>query len=248
MVSRTLSSIQVGAEADWSGAPYLSIDIDWAHDDVLADTIDLVEEHHVPVTWFVTHDTPLLARLRSHPDFELGIHPNFNFLLSGDGRTGRDAAEVLDRLMAIVPEAKSVRSHSTTQNSGLLDLFARRGLTHECNAFIPVQAGMALKPWRLWSDLTRVPYSWEDDVACLYGPESDAWPMSRLVGLAGIKVFDFHPVHIFLNTEHMDRYRKTLGWHYAPQELRAHIYEGEGSRTRFLELLRLMSPARVTQP
>ena len=187
MASRTLSSIQVDAEADWSVAPYLSIDIDWVHDDVLADTIDLVEEYRVPVTWFVTHDTPLLARLRSHPDFELGIHPNFNFLLSGDGRAGRDAAEVLDRLMAIVPEAKSVRSHSTTQNSGLLDLFTRRGLTHECNAFIPVQAGMALKPWRLWSDLTRVPYSWEDDVACLYGPESDAWPMSRLVGLAGIQ-------------------------------------------------------------
>ena len=246
MERRTLSGIQVGAEADWSGAPYLSIDIDWAHDDVLADTIDLVEEYRVPTTWFVTHDTPLLARLRSHPDYELGIHPNFNFLLSGDDRAGRDAAEVVDRLMAIVPEAKSVRSHSTTQNSGLLDLFARRGLTHECNTFIPVQSGMALKPWRLWSDLTRVPYSWEDDVACLYGSDG-VWPMSRLVGLEGIKVFDFHPVHIFLNTEHMNRYEKTREWHRSPQELRAHRYEGEGTRTRFLEFLRLASPARLTQ-
>lgn len=248
MASRTLSSIQVGAEADWSGAPYLSIDIDWAHDDVLADTIDLVEEYRVPVTWFVTHDTPLLARLRSHPDFELGIHPNFNFLLSGDGRAGRDAIEVVDRMMAIVPEAKSVRSHSTTQNSGLLDLFARRGLTHECNTFIPIQSGMALKPWRLWNELTRVPYCWEDDVVCLYGPESGHWPMNRLIGVEGIKVFDFHPVHIFLNTEHMDRYEMTRAWHRAPQELRAHRYVGEGTRTRFLEFLRLMSPARVAQP
>ena len=248
MARRTLSSIQVGKKADWSGAPYLSIDIDWAHDDVLAETIDLVEEYRVPATWFVTHETPLLTRLRSHPDFELGIHPNFNFLLSGDGRAGRNATEVVDRLMAIVPEAKSVRSHSTTQNSGLLDLFARRGLTHECNTFIPVQSGMALKPWRLWSELTRVPYFWEDDVACLYGPESSAWTMSRLIGLKGIKVFNFHPVHIFLNTEHMDRYEKTRAWHRAPQELRAHRYEGEGSRTHFLELLRLMSQARVDQP
>lgn len=52
MARRTLSSIQVGAEADWSGAPYLSIDIDRAHGDVLLDTIDLVEEYRVPVTWF----------------------------------------------------------------------------------------------------------------------------------------------------------------------------------------------------
>jgi hypothetical protein len=245
MSRRTLCSIQVGAETDWAGAPYLSIDIDWAHDEILADTIDLVEAYRVPVTWFVTHDTPLLARLRSNPDFELGIHPNFNFLLGGDDRAGRDAAEVLDRLLAIVPEAKSVRSHSTTQNSGLLDLFARRGLTHECNSFIPVQSGIELKPWRLWSELTRVPYLWEDDVACLYGPDGD-WPMSRLLGLRGIKVFDFHPVHIFLNTEHMDRYEKTRAWHRSPQELSAHRYEAEGTRTRFLEYLRLASAARMT--
>jgi hypothetical protein len=248
MASKTISSIQVDSAASWSQKPYLTLDIDWAHDDILADAIELVEAHQVPATWFVTHDTPLLSRLRSNPDFELGIHPNFNFLLSGDGRDGRDAAEVLDRLMAVVPEAKSVRSHSTTQSSGLLDLFARKGLTHECNTFIPVQSGMALKPWRLWSDLTRVPYSWEDDVACLYGQESGAWPMSRLIGLEGIKVFDFHPIHVFLNTEHMDRYEKTRAWHRSPQELKAHRYEGEGSRTRFLEFLRLTSPARATQP
>jgi hypothetical protein len=246
MTSRTLSSIQVDGESEWSKVPYLSIDIDWAHDDILADTIDLVEEYGVPATWFVTHDTPQLSRLRSNPDFELGIHPNFNFLLNGDDRAGRNATEVTDRLLAIVPEAKSVRSHSTTQSSGLLDLFTRRGLTHECNAFIPVQSGITLKPWRLWSDLTRVPYFWEDDVACLYGLNG-ALSISQLISLEGIKVFDFHPVHIFLNTEHMDRYEKTREWHGSPQELQAHRYDGKGTRSRFLEFLRLMSSARMTQ-
>jgi|APTNR8051073442_1049403.scaffolds.fasta_scaffold04964_6 hypothetical protein len=97
MAARTLSSIKVGSEADWSGARYLSIDIDWAHDYMLADTIDLVEECRVPVTWFVTHDTPLLARLQGNPYFELGIHSVFSFLLSCDDCVGRDAAEVNDR-------------------------------------------------------------------------------------------------------------------------------------------------------
>jgi hypothetical protein len=46
----------------------------------------------------------------------------------------------------------------------------------------------------------------------------------------------------------MDRYEKTRAWHQSPQELLAHRYEGEGSRSRFLEFLRLMSPARVAQP
>lgn len=242
----TISSIRVDAVADWSKVPYLTLDIDWAHDEILADTIDLVEENRVPATWFVTHDTPLLSRLRNNPRFELGIHPNFNFLLDGDGRAGRDVAEVLDRLLAIVPEAKCVRSHSTTQSSGLLDHFVRRGLTHECNAFIPVQSGIELKPWRLWSGLTRVPYFWEDDVACLYGRD-ETLPMSRLVSLEGIKVFDFHPVHIFLNTENMDRYEKTREWHRTPKELRAHRHTGEGTRTRFLDFLRLTSSLRLMQ-
>ena len=241
-----ISSIQTGTGTSWSTIPYLTLDIDWAHDDILADAIDLVEEYQVPATWFVTHGTPLLSRLRSNPDFELGIHPNFNFLLSGDDRAGRDVDEVVDRLLVIVPEAKCVRSHSTTQSSGLLDLFARRGMSHECNSFIPVQSGIELKPWRLWTGLTRVPYFWEDDVACLYGGEK-APPMSRLVGLAGIKVFDFHPVHIFLNTENMQRYEHTREWHGFPQQLLAHRYVGEGTRTRFLELLHLLSSARSSQ-
>ena len=241
-----ISSIQIEAEASWSEIPYLTLDIDWAHDDILADTIELVEKYRVPATWFVTHDTPLLSRLRSNPDFELGIHPNFNWLLSGDDRAGRDADEVVDRLLAIVPEAKCVRSHSTTQSSGLLDLFARRGLSHECNSFIPVQSGIELKPWRLWTGLTRVPYFWEDDVACLYSCEN-ALPMSRLVSLAGIKVFDFHPVHIFLNTENMHRYEQAREWHRFPKKLLAHRYNGEGSRTRFLEILQLSSSARSPQ-
>ena len=239
-MSRTISEIQVDSQADWSANSYLTIDIDWAHDDILADTIDLVEEFNVPATWFVTHDTPLLQRLRGNPDFELGIHPNFNFLFDGDCRVGRDAAEVIGRLLAIVPEAKSVRSHSTTQSSGLLDLFKRCGLTHECNSFIPVQSGIELKPWRLWTGLTRVPYFWEDDVACLYGA-SDAKPMSELVNWPGIRVFDFHPIHVFLNTESMIRYEQTRGLHQSPRELLVHRCCSEGTRSRFLELLGLIS-------
>ena len=71
--------------------------------------------------------------------------------------------------------------------------------------------------------------------------------MSHLVTLAGLKVFDFHPIHVFLNTEHMDRYEQTRAWHQSPQELRAHRYEGEGTRTRFLEFLRLTSSERSLQ-
>ena len=72
----------------WRGRVFLTLDLDWACDGVLEDTIDLVEGEDVSATWFVTHDTPLLERIRSNPRFELGIHPNFNGLLGlGQGAT-----------------------------------------------------------------------------------------------------------------------------------------------------------------
>lgn len=203
-----IQSIVVEDNSTWKHKVFLTFDIDWVHDDVLSNTIDLVEQYGVSATWFVTHDTPVLERLRDNPAFELGIHPNFNFLLQGDDRNGSNAEEVVARLLAILPEARSVRCHSMTQNSNLLDLFLSKGLTHDCNHFIPEQINLHLKPWKLWNGLIRVPYFWEDDVACLYEQNT---PILELQERSGLKVFDFHPIHIFLNTEHLDRYEKTGG-------------------------------------
>lgn len=234
-MSRTISGIQIGQGAAELRCSLLTLDLDWAHDVVVADTIDLVEQHGIPATWFVTHETPALERLRSNPLFELGIHPNFNFLLQGSHRAGRDAAEVLDRLLAIVPEARSVRSHSVTQSSVLLELFRSRGLTHECNTFIPWQAGISLKPWSLDNGLVRVPYFWEDDVA--FARSDGSTNMEILTHLPGLKVFDFHPIHVFLNTEDADRYERTRPLHRRPGELLEHRCRGRGTRTIFQELL-----------
>ena len=109
-----ISSIDIEDDSSWLDAFFLTFDIDWANDDVLNDTIDLIEDKDVTATWFVTHDTSLLSRLRQNSKFELGIHPNFNWLLEGDDRNGRNAREVIERLLAIVPEATSVRSHAMT--------------------------------------------------------------------------------------------------------------------------------------
>ena len=234
VISGIISSIHVEQPHTWEDKIYLTFDIDWAHDDILMDTLELVEEAGVCATWFVTHDTPLLGMLRANPKFELGIHPNFNFLLQGDDRRGRTAAEVIDRMLAIVPEAKSVRSHSMVQSSVLLDLFKEKGLTHDCNHFIPEHANLSLKPWKHWNGLTRVPYHWEDDVACMY-PQGR--PVEELLARPGLKVFDFHPIHVYLNTEQIARYERTRPMHKVPHELIQHRHNGEGTRNALRSLI-----------
>lgn len=240
MISATISSLKSDDPFSWSGKVFLTFDLDWAHDDVVLDTIDLLETADVSATWFVTHDTPVLARLRKNPRFELGIHPNFNWLLAGDPRNGKDPKEVVRQMMDLVPEAKCVRSHSMAQSSGLLDVFASVGLTHDVNHFIPASVGADLVPWTLWNGMTRVPYFWEDDIACLYESKGLKEPsvMDASKTGKGVKVFDFHPIHIFLNTEDIQRYERTRPIHQNPHVLLEHRYHGYGTRSRLLELIR----------
>ena len=230
-----IKSINEKKPETWKSKVFLTMDIDWAHDDILSDTIDIVEQADSSATWFVTHDSVVLERLRSNPKFELGIHPNFNSLFNGEKEKGANSDEILERILEIVPEAKSVRSHSMTQSSVLLNLFKSKSLTHDCNTYIPNGAEIVLKPWKHWNEMTRVPYFWEDDVACMYDNNAT---IEELVQCDGLKVFDFHPIHIFLNTESLDRYERTRHLHQKPEELIKHRYEGEGSRTRLLRLLK----------
>lgn len=238
----TISAIAIEKENSWSNKLFLTFDIDWANDDVLNDTIDLIECYDVAATWFATHETQVLDRLRENPKFEVGIHPNFNFLLEGKHNAGRSASEIVQCLMSIVPQAKTVRSHSMTQSSAILNIFKDFGLTHDANHFIPNHSGLELKPWMLWNGLCRVPYSWEDDVHILYevnGIQQRSTLDIALSASVGLKAFDFHPIHVFLNTESLDRYERTRSLHQSPKELIKYRYEGYGTRSRLIELLKL---------
>lgn len=216
--------------------PVITFDVDWANDEVLADTIDLVARANASAVWFATHDTPLLKILMTNKKYEVGIHPNFNWLLQGDKRNGSTAEEVIERLLSIVPSAKSARSHSVTQSARLSEIYLHRGLTHESNDYIPAATGLTLQPWSMGNGLIKVPYFWSDELVCFKGWTAT---MAELTGRPGLKVFNFHPIHVFLNTENLDRYERTRPLHHKPNELIKHRYEGEGTRTRLLELLKL---------
>jgi len=199
----TISSIDPAMEETWAGRTFLTFDLDWAHDEAIYRTIDIVEAAEVSATWFVTHDTQTIERLRGNPKFELGIHPNFLPLLQGSDEKGRNAREVTERILSIVPEAKSVRSHSVVRSTRLLEMFVELGITHECNDFIPLESGMELRPWRDFYGIVRVPYFWADD---FYASEYVNVPLEEISARPGLHCFGFHPIHVYINTDKMARY------------------------------------------
>ncbi|PHR69820.1 MAG: hypothetical protein COA66_14165 [Arcobacter sp.] len=204
MIFSNIKDIDLNDKSSWIDNIFLTFDIDWASDDVLEYTLNILEEYNIKATFFVTHETSILERMRKNPNIELGIHPNFNPLLKGDFKYGKNIDEVMQYYKSIVPESVSVRSHALTQNSTYLSLLKKYNITYECNSYIPKNSNIELKPYLHWDKiLIRVSHFWEDDLHCIY---KDSWNVKKYLNYKGLKVFDFHPIHIYLNTEDLNRY------------------------------------------
>jgi len=199
-----IKNIDVNNSQSWQDKIFLTFDIDWCSNEVLSYTLDILEEHNIKATFFVTHETKLLDRIRDNKYIELGIHPNFNPLLNGDFRYGRTIDGVIEYYKNIVPESVSVRSHSLTNNSIISKVFRKYGLKYECNQYIPKNSTIIVKPYNHWEDnLVNVPHFWEDDLHIIY---NDTFDSNKYIKYEGIKVFDFHPIHLFLNTDELSTY------------------------------------------
>lgn len=237
-----LSSIELTRRETWLQTWFLTIDMDWASDDILLDTLDLIQEFGATSNWMVTHSTPVLNDLREMSNVELGIHPNFNGLLEGqDSRGFTSARAVMNEMVELVPEAKVIRSHSVAQSSPLMDLWAELGFSHDVNMFIPSGSGNVCQPWKSHNGMTRVPYIWEDDVWCLYtkSDQPELSPDEIVANRPGVVVVNFHPIHVYLNTESLERYESLRPFHHKPKELLKYRYEGYGTRNQLIDLLSL---------
>jgi hypothetical protein len=215
---KRIKDIEINSVKSWEDKIFLTFDIDWCSDEVLSYTLDIVEKSNIKATFFVTHKSKLLKRMHDNPNIELGIHPNFNPLLNGDFRYGKNIREVIEYYNDILPQSVSIRSHSLTTNSTISQLLKRHGLRYECNQLIPENSKIIVKPYKHWeSDLIAVPHFWEDDVHCIY---KECWDVDRYLNYKGIKVFDFHPIHIFLNSEKLERYESAIEYFYNDKQLK----------------------------
>jgi hypothetical protein len=226
--------------AAWQSRTALTLDTDWAPDFAIDHAAGLLSEQGVAATWFVTHASPAIDRLRERPDlFELGIHPNFK---AGSSH-GDSPAAVLAHCTALVPEARSMRTHGLVQSSDLLALVrASTAIRVDASLFLPHARALAPVDYPLETgSLVRIPYLWEDD-AEMYRATPD-WATAALARDAGgLAVFCFHPIHVFLNSADMGPYR-SLG-DAGEREAAALRHDGAGAGTAFAELIGALAGAR----
>ena len=187
-------------------------DIDWAPEGVIEDILDLFMQYNVKCTFFCKHDSHAL-KTANKDLIELAIHPNFNENLLG--AANNSPKRIITNLMNIYPEAVGVRSHSLTSNSYLQLLFQELGLLYDSNLHHPfVNKAQAYK---CWTGLTRIPFHWEDDLH-FYENKSydfdftDVHENNRLI-------LNFHPIHVFLNTDCLETYQQAKKFYQEPKEL-----------------------------
>lgn len=177
-------------------------DIDWASETVIQDTIDLFEKYQIKCTLFATHKSKSID-LCNRNLFEIGIHPNFNEnIING---SGIPAKEIVQNLVQFYPEAIGVRSHSITTSGLLLEIFKEKGIQYESNQFVPYSK--KIEPYKCWNDITIIPYNFEDDVHYTYEKSFEISLLDEFRSSEYL-IMDFHPIHIFLNTESYKTYQR----------------------------------------
>lgn len=216
----------------------LTFDVDWAPDCAILECLELVESAGFKATFFTTHSTPLNHQIieRGH---NLGIHPNF---LPGSTQ-GENVEAIISECLSYAPHAWSMRTHALVQSSPLLfEVFSKfPQLTLDVSLFMHRSRHAHKGEWELDGIyFERILYNWEDDA------EFSAFIENAIPELffGELTIFDFHPIHILLNSTNGTEYRK-LKSHQPhtplnlldPDIFKQYANHGIGTRTYLEEIL-----------
>jgi hypothetical protein len=224
----------------------LTLDIDWAADWMVDRIADTLVAAGVKATWFVTHHSAATSALATEANFELGIHPNF--LSTSTHGANEDA--VMRHCLTLVPNARAVRTHSLFQSEPLLARMSEQyGLKIDCSIYLPGATGVSphcVTYSDLGPPLIRVPHIFQDNMHMLSGANFVLDP--NFMSTPGLKVFNFHPVHVALNTSSIGAYSLLKINHdirtVRPEELPAPDERRPGAGSMLRELVEFLSDGR----
>lgn len=208
------------------------MDIDWAPEEAIQYCVDLLKKFNIKSTFFATHESSVLKGLVKDNDIEIGVHPNYF--------KNKNFENVIDELLIFYPDAISVKAHGLFSSSNIVKLYQRKGFKTCSDVFLPSHPN--LEPvWRFGQDsILMVPYFWEDDNYFTNALDPD-FEIDRFILIPGLKIFNFHPIHVFANTSTHQHYQDFKKYYKEPAELKKRR-SCKGTEDFFTNLLRHMSP------
>lgn len=202
----------------------ISFDTDWQDGEVLQFTLDLLKKYHIKATFFCTDKTKV--KIKGH---EIAIHPNF---------ASKDSpAMIIKKLKKDFPSSRGLRSHGIATSNEIILRAQKEKIKYQSNYLMYLKKN--IEPIKIYK-MTELPIYWMD----YYYLATEKHPRFRLkdfkLNQPGLKIFDFHPIHLYLNTISLKQYLKCKK---DPKNQRKYINENKpGIKTLLTTLLEEIGP------
>lgn len=211
----------------------ITSDLDWAPDEVVQYFLNILKEYDVLSTLFLTNRLGNQVKTEGH---ELAIHPNF---------TSLNFSSHIEEMLAICPQAQGSRSHSLFFSERLRTIYHKFNIRYQSNIMMYHQEGINPLPVSLTT--TEYPLCWMDMFYLEMEEYPDFSPNIRFLKTDGLKIFDFHPVHVFLNTCSINHYNNAKEKYHHPTELSKHRNNSEpGIKDYLIKLLDFLKTEIIT--
>lgn len=214
----------------------LTFDIDFAPEFMVQNLISILKEQNVKATFFATHDSLILKKIGLNPNFEIGLHPN----LAVGSTQGKTLPEIINRLRVEYPSAVGNRFHILGHSYRDLMLLQEYGFRYDVSGF-RFNASHLVPCWHPDLAMTMLTYCWEDGVCENAG--LSLMSLAANLDTPGIKIFNFHPLNVFLNAPDFNNRRlflKACGnlTISTPDQVKPFCSGGQGARDALLQLIK----------
>jgi hypothetical protein len=214
----------------------VTVDLDWAPEVAIEETLEFLRERQIPVTVFSTHRSAYVSEHLSR--LEVGLHPYF----APDSSHGATIQEVVQTVTALPHNLPAFRCHRFAVSNGALQALRAAGMEISSNVCTDMEL---LPPFRDRFRMLEVPIFLEDGGYLFQQRplEVDAG-LERKLRSPGVRVLLLHPMHFAINTPHFDYMRdikrsvSRRQWNQMTRaELKHRRWRGRGVRDFLIELL-----------
>jgi len=207
----------------------ITIDTDWTPAVCLEDTLQMLKASGMPATIFATVD----VNCEMIANCDLGIHPNFQ----GGAQNLDDIHKEIAACLGKFPRASGLRAHALVNSTRhyfiLRDHFPQ--IKYTSNHTMPEFSG--IMPFRVESMRPELPIFFMDNLYLEMHAHFDFRDLAQRLARPGLKVLDFHPFHLFINSQNKSHFSAAKEAYQNPVALLRYRRAGEGARQLFEYLI-----------
>lgn len=216
----------------------VTLDIDWACESAIEETLSFMQDHGISPAVFTTHRSEQLEAFM--PKIEVGLHPFFD----PNSSHGSSIKEVASHILELPHNLKAFRCHRFSVCNASKAAMAEAGMLISSNVCTDLEI---VPPFRDRFGFLEVPIFMEDG-GYLYRkhPLEMNAPLEKAILGNGVKVILIHPMHFCLNTpdfSYMSRIKQSLSreaWkNMSRKTLNELRWKGRGIKDLLIELISL---------